>query len=146
MDSAAPVFVYLVWSVYSMATGYMEHFAVFDSWRFVGEGDFAAVHKRSGQRLLYVHVIPIGVLTLLTVAMFWLVPPELPRRWLWIAAAAHVTIWASSLSIQIPLQTSLAKARNLQHIERLIATDYVRLTAYTAMAVAAGAMLLRRIQ
>lgn len=121
---------FLVLSFYCFGAGVIDSFAMYHSWLFVGEEEFAMVHQQSGQRILLFFVFPTLVLTIITIMMFWHRPVIIPKRLLWFAFSCQMISWISSAFIQIPIQMQLDSGKDIELLNKLITTDWIRIIAW----------------
>jgi hypothetical protein len=120
----SPVFFALVF--YILGASLMDGFAVYHTWRFVGEAEFVKMHIESGSRIIPFLVLPALVMTFFLVLQFWHRPKAVSRRLIWIAVPCVVITWLSSAFIQIPMQMELDKGKNVELLNALILSDWIR--------------------
>jgi hypothetical protein len=120
----SPVFWALVF--YIFGAGMMDGFAIYHTWRFVGEAEFVKMHIESGSRIIPFLVLPALVMTVFLVLQFWHRPKAVSRRLLWIAVPCVIIPWLSSAFIQIPMQFELDKGKNVELLNALIVSDWIR--------------------
>lgn len=84
------------------------------------------------------------VLTGLVVALGagWLGQPVGAPVWSWLGGALLAVIWGSTFLVQVPLHERLSRSHDPAIIRRLVATNWVRTTAWTARALIALALVL----
>ena len=122
--------LFFMLSFYCFGAGMIDSFALYHSWLFVGESEFAAVHQAAGQRIVLFFVLPTFVLTGITIAMFWYRPSMIPKHLLWFAFACQMISWLSSAFIQIPIQLQLDQGKDEELLNKLITTDWIRIIAW----------------
>lgn len=125
-------FIFSVLAIYSFGAGIMDSLAIYHSWRFVGETEFAQVHKETGDRIITFFVLPLLVCTILAVFLLWRRPAHLPKSLLWMAITCLAVAWISSAFIQIPIQFQLDKGKDVMLLNKLLDTDWIRIIAYVA--------------
>src|SRR3989337_413787 len=118
--------LFFMLSVYCFGAGIVDSFAMYHSWLFVGEAEFVAVHQAAGQRIVLFFVLPFFFLTMITILMFWNRPAIISRRLLWIGFICQMVSWLSSAFIQIPIQLQLDRGKDQELLNKLIATDWIR--------------------
>ena len=105
---------------------------------------FPAYHARHMARTSWV-VGPPMLLELAT-ALLVTLNPGMPRWLTWLGLGLLAVIWLSTAALQVPLHGELAaKGFNEGTIERLVRTNWIRTTAWTARGLIAGAILLRTL-
>ncbi len=115
---------------YGFGAGMMDSFAMYPTWRMVGADEFAAFHQVAGSRIQLVFVLPLLVMTIFLVLLFWHRPVAIPRRLLWIALICTIIPWISSAFIQIPIQAKLDEGKDDVLLDRLFITDWIRLIPF----------------
>lgn len=122
--------LFFMLSFYCFGAGMLDSFALYHSWLFVGEDEFAAVHQAAGQRIVLIFVLPTFVLTIITILLFWYRPSIIPKYLIWMALGCQLVSWLSSAFIQIPIQLELDKGKDEALLNRLISTDWIRIIAW----------------
>lgn len=135
--------LFFMLSFYCFGAGMIDSFALYHSWLFVGEDEFAAVHQAAGQRIVLIFVLPTLVLTGITIAMFWYRPSIIPKHLLWSAFACQMISWLSSAFIQIPIQLQLDQGRDEALLNKLITTDWIRIIAWLIYISIVAKMMMR---
>lgn len=120
----SPVFFALVF--YMFGASMMDSFAMYHTWKFVGEAEFIQMHKEASSRIIPVFVIPTLVMTIFLVLQFWHRPRAVSIKLVWISLVCTIIPWLSSVFIQIPMQIALDKGKNDELLQRLIASDWIR--------------------
>ncbi|WP_433174862.1 hypothetical protein [Actinoallomurus sp. CA-150999] len=132
MSTETWLLVYGMFSAYCLAGCLMEHFAVFSGWRAVGAEEFRAVQTAQGHGSGAVYVIPKFALTALVIVLLIVAPDGMPSWALWAGLAALTVSWAVSAFVDVPLQLRLRQTADRGGIERLLHTDWIRVTAMAA--------------
>lgn len=135
--------LFFVLSFYCFGAGFMDSFVIYDGWRFVGEQEFSAFHIAMGKRIIPFFVLPLAVLTILTVMMYWFRPSAIPKSWVTMALVAQMVGWISSFAIQIPIQLELDKGKDDALLEKLIVSDWLRVIAWVLYTIVVISMLYR---
>jgi hypothetical protein len=130
---------------YEIGAGMMDSFVLYHSWQFVGEHEFALFHKAAGQRIVSIFVLPMFLLTVLAILMFWHRHVAIPRKFLWILLICLATGWLSSALIQIPIQIELDNGKDSVLLSQLIITDWIRVIASWGMGFITILMMRRTI-
>ena len=119
-----PVFYAL--SFYVFGASLMDSFAMYHTWRFVGPEDFSTMHIESGKRIVLFFVIPTLIMTVFLVLQFWHRHRAVSRKLVWVALICTIIPWLSTAFIQIPIQLQLDHGKNVELLEKLIVTDWIR--------------------
>jgi len=112
---------------YGLGAGMMDSFVVYHTWKFIGPSEFANAHMESGKRIVPFFVIPMVLMTVFLVLLFWYRPRVISRRLLWIALLCAIIPWLSTAFIQIPMQVELSKGKNDVLLQQLTTTDWIRI-------------------
>jgi len=124
------LFVFFMLSFYCFGAGIMDSFAIYHEWLFVGNAEFATLHQEASIRIVSLYVLPLVICTICTVLLFWYRPTLLPKSLVWMAFACELVIWLSSAFIQIPIQFQLDKGKDMELLNKLIDTDWIRVFAF----------------
>jgi len=119
---------------YGLGAGMMDSFVVYHTWKFIGPSEFANAHVESGRRIVPFFVIPMLLMTVFLVLLFWYRPGVISRKELWLALVCAIIPWLSSAFIQIPMQVELSKGKNEVLLQQLISTDWIRIIPTWIMA------------
>ena len=128
---------------YGLGAGMMDSFVVYHTWKFIGPSEFANAHMESGSRIVPFFVIPMLLMTIFLVLMFWYRPGVISRKLIWMALVCAIIPWLSSAFIQIPMQLELSKGKNEVLLQQLITTDWIRIIPTWLMAAIVFTMLVR---
>ncbi|MBC7904299.1 MAG: hypothetical protein H7Y27_12795 [Gemmatimonadaceae bacterium] len=139
----SPLFYLLAFYVFGASV--MDSFAVYHTWRFVGENEFIAMHKASGGRIVSLFVLPTLVMTVFLILQFWHRPKAVSRTLVWVALVCTIIPWLSSAFIQIPMQIQLDLGKNDALLESLIVTDWIRVIPSFVLAVTVFLMVKRAV-
>jgi hypothetical protein len=122
---------------YTFGASLMDSFAMYHTWRFVGEEEFSTMHVESGKRIVMVFVIPTFLMTVFLILFFWHRPKFVSRKLVWAAFVCGIIPWLSSALIQIPIQIRLDGGKDQALLEWLILSDWIRVVpAFGLMAIA----------
>jgi hypothetical protein len=130
MKGYRTLFIFFMLSFYGFGAGVLDSFAMYHSWLFVGEAEFATMHQEAGARIISFYVLPLVVCTIFNVLLFWYRPAALPKSLVWIAFSALLTVWLSSVFIQIPIQFQLDHGKDTALLNKLILTDWIRVIGW----------------
>src|SRR5688500_11981884 len=130
---------------YTVGAGLMDSFAMYHSWRFVGESEFGLMHQEAGGRIIKFYVMPALLMTVFLVLQFWHRPSAVPSKLVWIALACTMIVWISSIFIQIPIQFRLDNGRDEALLDWLIVSDWIRVIPILILAGIVLTMIKRTI-
>jgi hypothetical protein len=133
-------------SFYGLGAGTMDSFVVYHTWRFIGAAEFSEAHIASGSRIVPIFVLPMLLMTIFLVLMFWHRPRVISRKMLWASLVCTIIPWLSSAFIQIPMQAQLSKGKNDALLNELIYTDWIRIIPHWIMMVIIAMMIKRTIE
>jgi len=110
---------------YGMGASFVESFVNYPTWRLIGAGEFRAYHQTLGPLVIGYMVIPMLLTTVWTMLLLWFRPTPIPRWAIRLAVVLQLTIWVSTVAIQLPIQMQLSRdGLSLPLIERLIFTNW----------------------
>lgn len=109
----------------------MDYFAIYEPWKLINAGDFAAFHQYQGARVINIFVIPSAVMTLFNIACAVLPPVFIERKWLVYSLIAYTFDWIFSFTMQIPIQLELETRKDMYLIAELLRTNWYRYAADT---------------
>jgi hypothetical protein len=110
---------------YGMGAASVESFVNYPTWPLIGANEFRAYHRALGPLIIGHMVIPMLVTTILTILLVWFRPASVPRWMIWLAIVLQLVVWASTLTIQLPIQGQLsADGLSLPLIDRLRVTSF----------------------
>ena len=112
----------LIWTVQ------LSHYPTF---RYIGEADFPAFHQHHTSSI----VIIVLSLMLLELGIVGWQAYQSGWNWMWVIPLCIVLgIWASTFFVQIPLHGKLEMGKDLQVIEQLVKTNWVRTVLWSVKA------------
>ena len=112
---------------YCVGAAFVEGFVNYRTWELIGPSEFQAYHQALSPRIIGTLVIPLAIMTLMSVALIWFRPRAIPRAAILLAIAFIGINWIITLLIQIPIQRQLyANGYSLELINKLISTDWIR--------------------
>ena len=110
---------------YGTGAAFIEGFVNYTSWPLIGADEFIAYHQFISPRVLAFLVAPLLFGTAFTILMLWSRPAAIPAWAVWAAIAAQAVVWASTVTIQVPIQLQLSdQGMSVDLIERLIRTNF----------------------
>ena len=132
---------YFLLAFYTFGASMIGSFAMYHSWRFVGDEQFIIEHAEAGKRIVTFFVLPTVVMTIFQILLFWYRPKIVPRTLVWASIVCSMIPWLSSAFIQIPLQFKLGKGKDPELLEWLIISDWIRVVPAFGLAIFAFMML-----
>jgi hypothetical protein len=135
------LFLFIVFTFYCYGAGMVDYFGIYESWKLVGEKEFAALHQFQGTRVVNIFVIPSAVMTLLNILVVIFPPPYVSRKLLWLSLLAYAFDWIFSFTMQIPIQLQLSEGKNMALIDQLLQTNWWRFAADTIQFIIVGLLL-----
>jgi hypothetical protein len=110
---------------YGMGAASVESFVNYPTWPLIGANEFRAYHRALGPLIIGYMVIPMLVTTVLTILLLWFRPASIPQWMIWLAIGLQVTVWVSTVTIQLPIQGQLrADGLSVPLIDRLRVTNF----------------------
>lgn len=122
--------LFFVLSFYCFGAGVMDSFVIYDGWRYVGANEFPVFHIEMGERIIALFVLPMIVLFIVNIVLYWFRPAAIPRLWVTMALISQLVGWLSSIFIQIPIQLQLDHGKDEALLETLIVSDWIRVVAW----------------
>jgi hypothetical protein len=135
--------LFFVLSFYCFGAGMMDGFIIYDGWRYVGNEEFSVMHMAMGKRIVLLFVLPMAILLVLNILLYWFRAAAIPKSWVTMALVSQLAGWLSSIFIQIPIQLELDKGKDEALLEKLIYTDWLRFIAWMLYIVIVISMLYR---
>ena len=109
---------------YGMGASFVESFVNYPTWPLIGANEFRAYHNAVSPLVIGYMVIPMLVGTILSIVLLWIRPIQIPLWAILAAIVLQLVIWASTATIQLPIQFQLgADGLSIPAIERLIFTN-----------------------
>jgi len=139
----SPVFFALVF--YTLGASMMDSFAMYHTWKFVGKAEFVEMHREASSRIVPFFVVPTFVMTIFLVLQFWHRPKAVSVKLVWASLVCTIIPWLSSVFIQIPMQTELGIGKNDELLQKLIASDWIRVIPTVVLACIVFIMLKRSL-
>jgi hypothetical protein len=103
--------------------GVMSTLCYYQSWRLVGEKEFAAVHSSVSSRILpwFGPVLPLLVLA--NVLLIWVHHPAISMWLIILTAAIHLLMVVIRFAVFVPIHKKLDKAKSIELIDKLLKCD-----------------------
>lgn len=124
MEIASIVTVaYFVLAIYMYGGGVMSTLIYYESWKLVGEEEFAAVHSSVTKRMLPRFGPILVLLVLVNVLLIWFHHPAISTWLIVFTAAIHVLMVVVRFAVFVPIHRKLDKAKSMELIDRLLKYD-----------------------
>lgn len=128
------IVLYIFLPFYCLGGTMMEHFVVFDSWLYLSDIDFVKVHDQSGMRTFYVFIIMLILHFILSIYMLWHKQFNSVKKYTLLNIVCHTLIWVSTYFIQLPIQLALYNGKNINMLNTLIQSDWLRVAPILILA------------
>lgn len=115
--------VYILLAFYVFGGGIVNSLVAYKTWRAVGEAEFPKFHAIDSSLIIPLFVVFFFLSFIPQILLFWFRPMIIPKSLVWMAFICNLVTLVSTIAIQIPIQTALAKGFSAELIERLISTD-----------------------
>jgi hypothetical protein len=126
--------VYMFLPFYCLGASMMEHFTVFNSWLYLADIDFLKVHDQSGMRTFYVFITMLLLHFIVSIYMLWYKPFHIVKKYILLNVVCHTLIWVSTYFIQLPIQLALYNGKNIEMLNILIQSDWIRMVPILILA------------
>jgi hypothetical protein len=114
---------YFVLSIYMYGGGVMSTLVYYESWKLVGEEEFAAVHSSVTSRMLPRFVPILVLLVLVNTSLIWFHHPAISTWLIVLTAAIHLLMVVMRFAVFVPIHKKLDKAKSIELIDRLLKYD-----------------------
>ncbi len=114
---------YFVLAIYMFGGGVMSTLVYYQSWKLVGVEEFPAVHTSVSDRMIPYFVPTIVLLALVNILLIWFHHPAISTWLIVLTAAIHLLIVVARLTVFLPIQKQLDKAKSMELIDRLLKYD-----------------------
>ena len=114
---------YFVLAIYMYSGGVMSTLVYYQSWKLVGEGEFAAVHSSVSGRMLPYFGPVLVLLVLVNILLIWFHHPAISTWLVVLTAAIHLLMVIIRFAVFVPIHKKLDKAKSLELIDRLLNYD-----------------------
>lgn len=138
-----PIFFALAF--YGFGAGMTDSFVIYPAWYIVGQEEFVPYHQLIGKKIQLFIVLPLLVMTVFTILMFWHRVNAIPKGLVWIALICTLIPWLSSAFIQIPIQIQLDHGKDIQLLDKLVFTDWLRVIPFFIQITTVFIMLLKSL-
>ena len=132
---------YFVATIYMLGGGVMSNLCYYQSWKLVGEEEFAAVHSSVSSRILP-WFGPVLVLIVLTnILLIWFHHAAISMWLIVLTAAIHVLLVTVRFAVYVPIHKKLDKGKSIELIDRLLRYEIYFYTFVSIVTIATIAML-----
>jgi hypothetical protein len=114
---------YFVLSIYMYGGGVMSTLVYYESWKLVGEEEFAAVHSSVSSRMLPRFAPVLVLLVLVNTFLIWFHHPAISTWLIVLTAAIHLLMVVTRFAVFVPIHRKLDKAKSIELIDRLLKYD-----------------------
>jgi hypothetical protein len=114
---------YFVLAIYMYGGGVMSTLCYYQSWRLVGENEFAAVHSSVSSRILSWFAPVLPLLVLVNVLLIWFHHPAISTWLIILTAAIHLLMVVIRFEVFVPIHRKLDQAKSMELINRLLKYD-----------------------
>ena len=114
---------YFVLAVYMYGGGVMSTLCYYQSWKLVGEEEFAAVHSSVSRRIQPWFGPVLVLLVLANILLVWFHHPAISMWLILLTAAIHLLMVSIRFAVFVPIHRKLDKAKSIELIDRLLTYD-----------------------
>ena len=114
---------YFVVTIYMLGGGVMSNLCYYQSWKLVGEEEFAAVHSSVSSRILAWFGPVLVLIVLANILLIWFHHPAISMWLIVLTAAIHLLLVTVRFAVYVPIHRKLDKAKSIELIDRLLKYD-----------------------
>ena len=114
---------YFVVTIYMLGGGVMSTLCYYQSWKLVGEEEFAAVHSSVSSRILPLFGPVLVLMVLANILLIWFHHPAISMWLIVLTAAIHLLLVTVRFAVYVPIHRKLDKAKSIELIDRLLKYD-----------------------
>ena len=114
---------YFVLAIYMYGGGVMSTLCYYQSWKLIGEKEFAAVHSSVSSRIRPCFGPVLLLLLLANILLIWFHHPAISIGLIILTAAIHLLIVVIRFAVFVPIHRKLDKAKSMELIDRLLKYD-----------------------
>ncbi len=111
---------YFVVTIYMLGGGVMSNLCYYQSWKLVGEEEFAAVHSSVSSRILPWFGPVLVLMVLANLLLIWFHPPAISMWLIVLTAAINLLLVTVRFAVYVPIHRKLDKAKSIELIDRLL--------------------------
>jgi hypothetical protein len=121
----------------------MDYFLLYPSRFLVGESDFIQYHKFLESAILPTSVFPFLIVIIINIAVFWFRPLHISKKLLWLSLSCLLLDLASTILFQAPWNFELSKGKDIDLMQKITDTNWLRVFLETTQVVLVFLMLRR---
>lgn len=121
-------------SFFSFGTAMMDYFLVYPSRYIVGENEFIAYHNLLEAAIWPVSVAPFLLIIVLNAILVWNTPEGVAKKFLVISLILLLLDFLSTVLMQAPWNMQLANGKNIELMQKITDTNWIRVFLETAQA------------
>lgn len=114
---------YFVVTIYMLGGGVMSNLCYYQSWKLVGEEEFAAVHSSVSSRILPMFGPVLVLMVLANILLIWFHHPAISMWLIVLTAAIHLLMVTVRFAVYVPIHRKLDNAKSIELIDRLLKYD-----------------------
>ena len=114
---------YFVLAIYVYGGGVMSTLCYYKSWELVGAEEFPAVHRSVSDRILPYFLPFLVLLVFVNIVLIWFHHPAISTWLIALTAVIHLFIAGVRVTVFLPIQKQLDRAKSIELIERLLKYD-----------------------
>jgi len=111
---------YFVVTIYMLGGGVMSNLCYYQSWKLVGEEEFAAVHSSVSSRILPWFGPVLVLMLLANILLIWFRHPAIPMWLIVLTAASNLILVTVRFAVYVPIHRKLDKGKSIELIDRLL--------------------------
>jgi uncharacterized membrane protein len=135
--------VFCAGSFYSYGTAMMDYFLVYPSRFLVGESEFIAYHGLLEKAIWPISVAPFLIIILLNGVLLWKSPENVSKKLLVASFVLLMLDFASTVFFQAPWNIQLANGKDVELMQKITDTNWVRVFLESAQAVLVFVLMYR---
>jgi hypothetical protein len=121
----------------------MDYFLVYPSRYLVGTNEFIVYHKLLESAILPVSVFPFLLIIVLNILLIWFRPHHVPKNLIWASLVCLLLDFISTALLQAPWNLQLSEGKDVELMQKISDTNWVRVFLEIAQVIIVFFMLLR---
>ncbi len=131
-------------SCYSYGTAMMDYFLLYPSRFLIGEKKFIDYHKLLESAIFPISVFPFLLINAMNILLLWFKPFGVSKTLMWISLVCLILDLISIVLFQAPWNMALSAGKNLELMQKITDTNWVRVFLESAQAIVVVRMLYQR--
>ena len=133
---------------YCLGANCVERFVNYQTWPKIDKESFQAYHQAQSPLIRWFVVVPLGISTLLQIAVLVISSKAgIDSRLIWIMLASSLVGTLSTIFLQLPIHRKFDRGGYSEvSLQRLLITDWIRKSADVVRFIATGLLLKNLIQ